>query len=190
MDRGDFGEPRGRSFNRARLKLRERKNGPKVNAILNFGGWLQNTSWALSITGSDWAYPFVQLIHFSGLSLWVGTIMAVDFRLLGFGKNRQSPAQLSESVLVWNWVGFGITLLGGFMLFACSAQTYLRNPAFLVKIGLLVPLGLMWHIVVQRKTRNWNNPSELPASAKLAGSVELLLWICVAGAAVLIPTLG
>jgi hypothetical protein len=57
-----------------------------MDAILNFGRWLQNTSWALSIATSDWAYPFVQLIHFSGLSLWVGTILAVDFRLLGIGK--------------------------------------------------------------------------------------------------------
>jgi hypothetical protein len=161
-----------------------------MGAILNFGNWLQNTSWALSITGSDWAYPFVQLIHFSGLSLWVGTILAVDFRLIGFGKNRQTPAQLSESVFVWNWVGFGIALVGGFLLFACSAESYLRNPAFLVKIGLLVPIGLIWHVVVQRKARNWNAPSGPPAGAKIAGSVELLLWVSVAAAAVLIPTVG
>lgn len=161
-----------------------------MGAILNFGNWLQNTPWALSITGSDWAYPFVQLIHFSGLSLWVGTILAVDFRLLGLGSNRQTPAQLSESVFVWNWVGFGIALVGGFLLFACSAESYLRNPAFLVKIGLLVPIGLIWHIVVQRKARSWQNPSELPAGAKIAGSVELLLWVSVAAAAVLIPTVG
>lgn len=161
-----------------------------MGAILSFGRWLQNTPWALSITGSDWAYPFVQLIHFSGLSLWVGTILAVDFRLLGFGNSRQTPAQLSESVFVWNWIGFGVALAGGFMLFACSAESYLRNPAFLVKIGLLVPVGLIWHIVVQRKARSWNTPSHLPMVAKLAGSVELLLWVCVAAAAVLIPTVA
>ncbi len=161
-----------------------------MSTIQDFGSWLQNTPWALAITGSDWAYPFVQLIHFSGLSLWVGTIFAVDFRLLGFGKNHQTPAQLSQSVLVWNWIGFGIALLGGFLLFACSAATYLRNPAFLVKLGILVPLGLIWHVIVQRRARNWNDPSGLPAGAKIAGSVELLLWVCVAAAAVLIPTVG
>lgn len=161
-----------------------------MSTIQDFGSWLQNTPWALAITGSDWAYPFVQLIHFSGLSLWVGTIFAVDFRLLGFGKNRQTPAQLSQSVLVWNWIGFGIALLGGFLLFACSAATYFRNPAFLVKLGILVPLGLIWHVIVQRRARNWNDPSGLPAGAKIAGSVELLLWVCVAAAAVLIPTVG
>jgi hypothetical protein len=161
-----------------------------MDSILNFGRWLQNTSWALSIVGSDWAYPFVQLIHFSGLSLWVGTILAVDFRLLGIGRHRQTPAELSNSVFIWNWVGFGIALLGGFMLFACSAETYLRNPAFLVKLGILVPVGLVWHVIVQRNARSWDSSFELPRAAKLAGSIELLLWISVAMAAVLIPTVG
>jgi len=161
-----------------------------MNAILNFGSWLQNTQWALSITGSDWAYPFVQLIHFSGLSLWVGTILIVDFRLLGIGRDRQTPAELSDAVFAWGWTGFGIAFIGGFMLFACSAETYLRNPAFLVKLGLLVPAGLIWHIFVQRKTRNWNTSLELPRAARIAGLVELLLWVSVAAAAVLIPTVG
>lgn len=161
-----------------------------MGAILTFGRWLQNTPWALSITGSDWAYPFVQLIHFSGLSLWVGTILAVDFRLLGIGRNRQTPSQLSDSVFAWSWIGFGIAVVGGFLLFACSAESYLRNPAFLVKIGILVPLGLAWHIVVQRKTRGWSTPTELPRAAKIAGLVELLLWVSVAAAAVLIPTVA
>jgi hypothetical protein len=161
-----------------------------MHAILNFGRWLQNTRWALSITGSDWAYPFVQLIHFSGLSLWVGTILTVDFRLLGIGRNRQTPSELSDSVFAWGWTGFGIAFVGGFMLFACSAETYLRNPAFLVKLGILVPIGLIWHIVVQRKAGQWNTSLDLPKAARMAGLVELLLWISVAAAAVLIPTVG
>ena len=48
--------------------------------------WLQGTWWALDISGSTWAYPFVQLTHFTGLSLWIGTNLALDFRLLGLGK--------------------------------------------------------------------------------------------------------
>jgi hypothetical protein len=79
----------------------------------------------------------------------VGTILAADFRLLGLGKNRQTPAQLSESVFAWNRVGFGIALLCGFLLFACRAETYLRNPAFLVKIDFLVSA---WTDLARRRT--------------------------------------
>ena len=51
--------------------------------------WLQSTWWALDISGSTWAYPFVQATHFTGLSLWIGTNLSLDFRLLGIGKKRR-----------------------------------------------------------------------------------------------------
>jgi hypothetical protein len=53
-----------------------------------------------------------------------------------------------------------------------------------------VPIGLIWHIVVQRKAGQWNTSLDLPKAARMAGLVELLLWISVAAAAVLIPTVG
>jgi hypothetical protein len=51
-------------------------------SLVAFGHWLQNRPFALTIAGSDWAYPFVQATHFTGLSLWVGTNVAVDLSLM------------------------------------------------------------------------------------------------------------
>jgi hypothetical protein len=52
---------------------------------------------------------------------------------------------------------------------------------------MLVPTALIWHIVVQQKTRTWGQSSDTPIIAKLAASIELLLWISVVTAAVEIP---
>ena len=157
------------------------------SALVNFGNWLQNTRWALAIATSDWAYPFVQATHFTGLSLWVGTSVAVDLSLLGVGNKRQTPSRLSDALLAWNWIGFAIAITGGFLLFSVSAATYLVNAAFLTKLGLLIPAALVLHIVIQRKVRAWGQIAETPAVAKLAGLAELLLWLSVASAAVSIP---
>jgi hypothetical protein len=46
------------------------------------------------------------------------------------------------------------------------------------------------HIVIQRKAPMWEQASENPPVAKIAGLIELLLWLCVATAAVLIPYVG
>jgi hypothetical protein len=89
--------------------------------FLEFANWLQNTPMALAVGGSDWAYPYVQLTHFTGLSLWLGTSVAVDLRLLGMGKQRQSPAQLLEMLFFWNWIGFSVAVTGGFLLFSIAA---------------------------------------------------------------------
>jgi hypothetical protein len=159
-------------------------------SLLSFGHWLQNTSWALAIATSDWAYPFVQATHFTGLSLWVGTNVAVDLSLLGVGNKRQGPSQLSEALFVWNWIGFSIAVTGGFLLFSVSAETYVTNIAFITKLGLLIPLALVLHIVIQRKVRAWGQTADTPQVAKVAGFAELLLWLSVATAAVSIPYVG
>jgi len=159
-------------------------------SLISFGHWLQNREFALAIAGSDWAYPFVQAMHFTGLSLWVGTNVIVDLTLLGVGKKSSEPAQFSNMLFVWNWIGFGIAVIGGLLLFSVSAETYLTNIAFLTKLGLLIPLGLVVHIVIQRNAPAWEKLSEIPRVAKIAGFADLLLWLSVATAAVLIPYAG
>jgi hypothetical protein len=159
-------------------------------SLAMFGHWLQNRSFALAIAGSDWAYPFVQATHFTGLSLWVGTNVAVDLSLLGVGKKSSNSLQLSDALFIWNWIGFGIAITGGFLLFSVSAETYLTNIAFLTKLGLLIPLGLVLHIVIQQKAPMWEKAPDMPLVAKVAGFTELLLWLSVATAAVLIPYVG
>ena len=149
--------------------------------------WLESTWWGTHVRTTLWGYPFIQLIHFSGLSLWLATNVAVDLRLLGVGRKRQTAAELSRTLFAWNWIGFGTVVVGGFLLFSSIATTYLVNPAFEVKLGILVPLALTWHVVVQRKTRVWGQTEDTPAVAKLAGLVELLLWLSVVIAAVEIP---
>src|SRR6202047_2718717 len=155
--------------------------------LVGFGHWLQNRPFALSIAGADWAYPIVQATRFTGLSLWIGTIVAVDLSLLGVGKKSPTPLQLSETLFLWNWIGFCIAVTGGFLLFSVSAETYLTNIAFLTKLGFLIPLGLVLHIVIQQKAPLWEKASETPFVAKIAGLIELLVWLSVATAAVLIP---
>lgn len=156
------------------------------DALLNFCKWLENTWWALAIGRSLWAYPVVQAIHFSGLSLWVGTIVVVDLRFLGLGGRRQPANQLAEQLVPWTWTGLGIAVLGGTLLFAASASAFFRNPAFQIKFLLLV-VGIAYHLVVQRNAPKWGASLDVPPIAKLATLAELALWISVITAAVEIP---
>jgi len=157
------------------------------DAFTAFCKWLESTSWGVHVRTTDWAYPSIQLIHFSGLSLWLGTNISVDLRLLGIGKRRETAAQLSSSLFVWNWIGFCIAVLGGFLLFSATASTYVTNPAFRMKLAVLVPTALFWHVLVQQKTPVWGLAQDALPAGKVAGLIELLLWISVVTAAVLIP---
>ena len=156
--------------------------------IMSLAGWLESTPWGTFARESNWGYPFVQLTHFTGLSLWLGTTFALDLRLLGLGSRRATPAQVAEELFVWNWIGFAIVLTGGFWLFSALARSFVENLAFQWKLGLFVPLALIWHVVVQQRARQWGEKHEAPLIGKLAALGEILLWICVVSAAVQIPS--
>lgn len=155
--------------------------------LMSFAKWLENTHFAVSISGSNWAYPFVQWTHFSGLSLWLSTSLALDFRFLGLGKKRNTAAELSNALFAWNWTGFAVAICGGFMLFASAATKYVVNPAFLLKLGIFVPIALIVHVINQQKAKVWGLTPDVPGIAKCAGLLELLLWLCVVTCAVSIP---
>jgi hypothetical protein len=156
-------------------------------ALVAFCKFLEGSPWGTFVRTTDWGYPLVQVIHFTGLSLWLGTNVTVDLRLLGIGKRRQTAAQLATALFVWNWIGLCVVVLGGFLLFSATATTYAANPAFRMKLGVLIPVALFWHLVVQQKTPVWGQAEETLPPGKLAGLIELLLWLSVVTAAVLIP---
>src|ERR1700730_5598496 len=169
------------------LKATKRGLLRMYNLLLALCHWLQNTPLVLWLYGCNWAYSRLQATHFTGLSLWIGTNVALDLRLLGLGKGRQTIAELSDALFILNWAGFAIAILGGFLLFSVSATGYVANPAFRIKLGILIPVALILHIVNQRKARAWSQATETPLMAKVGGFSELLLWLLVAVAAVSIP---
>ena len=157
-----------------------------MQALLSLGEWLESTSFGTFVRTTIWGYPYVQLIHFAGLSLWVGTIAAVDLRLMGLAGRRHSVAELAEQLLPWTWTGLGIAVLGGILLFSGIATSYVQNAAFQVKFPLVL-LGIAYHVVIQRKVGKWGRSLVTPPVAKLAGFTEFVLWFAIVTAAVYIP---
>src|SRR5438132_6922129 len=100
-------------------------------------------------------YPVILWVHFVGLSMWLATSLAVDLRLMGVGERRLTAAELSNGLCAWNWIGFSVAFLAGFLLFSAEATTYVSNTAFTLKLGVVTPLALMWHVVVQKKAQPW-----------------------------------
>ena len=146
--------------------------------------WLESTPWGVTIRASSWMYPVVLWLHFVGLSMWLGTSLTVDLRLMGVGARRQTAAELSDGLLTWKWIGFGVAFLGGFLLLSAEATVYVTNVGFWLKLGLLGPLALMWHLVVQKKTRVWTETEHVSSIGKWAGLIDFLLWTSVTTASV------
>ena len=154
------------------------------DAVLACSRWLENAPWGVMVRDSSWMYPVVLWVHFAGLSVWLGTRLTVDVLLMGDGARRQTACELSKSLLAWSWLGFAVAFLGGFLLLSAEATTYVTNTGMRLKLAVLTPLALVWHVVVHEKTRVCTRFAQTSAIGKWAGVIELLLWVSVVAASV------
>ena len=109
--------------------------------VVAFAKWCEATPWGVMTRESIWAYPVVQLTHFTGLSLWLGTNFALDLRLLGIGNREATPAQVAQDLFIWNWIGFAIVLTGGFHALLGNRHRVYRKHCLSVEAGHVRSLG-------------------------------------------------
>lgn len=150
--------------------------------MLEFCQWLDQTSVGTTIRQSLWLFPAIETIHLLGMAALVGTITVLDLRLLGWAMTQRRVSQLAARLIPWAWVGFGVQILTGFLLFSSEAVKIYGNPAFRLKMLFLLLAGLqalIFQTVVPRKLPAWDDQPSLPLMAKLMGTISMLLWIAI-----------
>lgn len=144
--------------------------------------WLSETSIALAISSSPYFFPVLETVHVIGVGLVIGTISMVDLRLLGLASRGRSVRSVANHMLPISWAGFGIALLSGALMFTANATMYAANPAFQLKLVVLLIAGinmLAFHGLTYRSVAAWDDADKPPAPVKLAGAVSLSCWIVI-----------
>ena len=126
------------------------------------------------LNSSPLAFPILECIHIVGFAFAVGPIALVDFRLLGWGMRRETPAQIARETFFWTLGGLVVIIFSGLMLFSSDPDNYYLNWAFDLKMVFLV-LAILFNYTVHRKTAM----ADQPASGKLVACISLGLWMCV-----------
>jgi hypothetical protein len=126
------------------------------------------------LNSSPLSFPILECFHIVGFAFSIGTIALVDFRLLGWGMRRESPAQIAKDTFFWTLGGLIVMVLSGLMLFSSDPDNYYLNWAFDIKMFFLV-LAIIFNYTIHRKTV----VAEAPAGGKLVACVSLGLWMCV-----------
>jgi hypothetical protein len=132
-----------------------------------------------------WLFPAIETVHLLGMAVLVAAIAAFDLRLLGWVMRRERVSELGKRLLPWAWAGFAVQVVTGTLLFSSEAIKVYTNPAFRLKMLLILLAGaqaLIFHRTVYRGLANWDEGGVLPAGAKVAGLVSLLLWTGVVAA--------
>ena len=113
-------------------------------------------------------FPVLECIHLVGIVCGVGTAALVNFRLLGVGLNRSSPAELWKAALPWTLSGLTVAIFSGLLLFSIDPEKYWVNPAFRFKMLCLL-LAILFHFTAARRA------AEIGRGPIFAG-ISLGLW--------------
>lgn len=151
--------------------------------LLHFCQWVDGTSFNAFLRQSHWAFAALDTVHTLGIVLVAGTIMLLDFRLLGIGLRGVPVVQLVNRMVPATLWGFALMLATGGVLFASEAVKMYYSPAFRIKVILLICAGLnawFFHWKIGREASRWG--SIAPASARLAGLLSLLFWMAIIAA--------
>jgi hypothetical protein len=144
--------------------------------------WLQDTAIATAIREGDTLFPWIECVHVLSITFVVGSIAAVDLRLIGVSSRDRPVSRLTAEILPWTWLAFAAAAASGGLMFASKAVQYGGNTAFQLKIALLVLAGVnmaIFHLVTFRRVGEWDAASGTPAAAKLAGAASLAIWIAI-----------
>ncbi len=110
--------------------------------MLEFCQWLDQTAVGSTIRQSLWLFPAIETVHLFGMASLVATITLLDLRLLGWAMPQQRASQVAARLIPWAWLGFGVQVVTGVMLFSSEAVKIYGNPAFRLKMLLLLLAGI------------------------------------------------
>jgi hypothetical protein len=130
-----------------------------------------------------WVWPAGEILHFVGMALLIGTVGALDVRILGVGKG--VPIKALAPLIPIGVAGFAMNALSGFVFVTGNpiggASEYLGNFAFQIKMVLILLAGinlLAFHLAgVSRSAEALPADGDAPRAAKVIAFASLALWI-------------
>lgn len=121
--------------------------------------------------GSVWLYPIANHLHVLGAALLVGSILVYD--LIVLRRHHELAARISGTALGVAVIGLLALLCTGPILLAPEATSLGRNPAFQVKMGLIL-IGML-NVAVYYGLRRRCGAERLQAAISAAVWVAVLL---------------
>jgi len=143
------------------------------------------------MVNSPWAWPASETVHFLGLSLSFGVLLAVNLRILGLMK--QVPFADVHRLLPWGMLGFVANLITGMLFFVGQPKQYLDSAPFYWKIVFLMIAGANFlYLTVFRKA--WTEHPESRWDTTLADKamayVSMFAWLAALYCGRMLPFIG
>ncbi len=145
---------------------------------------LQDSALGLGIRHSIWIYPVANILHVLGMALLVGSIIALDLRLLGFGRKIVPVAAASRFLTPIAIGGILLIVPSGLTLFTADAGPLAANRILQIKL-VLIALGLLnailFRVLWERRLSHWDRDRPVLGITQAFASMAIWLGVPVLG---------
>jgi hypothetical protein len=152
--------------------------------MVDFQVWLEamlrsftRVGWMMQL---EWSWPIAESIHFIGLTLLFGSIVAWDLRLVGLA--RHVPIAAFHRLIPFAVLGFATNAASGTLFLMAYPDQYVYNPAFHLKLLCLILAGInvaVFYITMFRRVSRLGPGAIGPVAARINGAVSIILWATV-----------
>lgn len=144
----------------------------------NFWLSLEYLPLAGEIGATAW-FPFIESVHVLSICFLLGTILMVDLRVLGLAARDYPAGRVVAELVPWSASAFFVANVSGLAMFITRASAHVANPAFQIKMLLLVLAGLniaYFHFRALPAILSAQEGAALPLSGRMAAGTSLFLW--------------
>jgi tryptophan-rich sensory protein len=132
-----------------------------------------------TIQSVDWIVPAVQTIHILAITVVAASALMIDLRLIGVFSADRPLREVSARFLPLVWWPLLVLLATGAIMIIGEPARSLKNPAFQLKMALLVTVLVvtaLYQLLLRRDPALGSPASSHRGTATAIATLSMLLW--------------
>jgi hypothetical protein len=141
--------------------------------------WLEHTALSQTIQSINWIVPAIQTIHILAITVVAASALMIDLRLIGVFSADRPLREVSARFLPLIWWPLLVLLATGAIMIIGEPARSLKNPAFQLKMALLVTVLIvtaLYQLLLRRDPDLGSPASSCRSAATAIAALSMLLW--------------
>lgn len=155
--------------------------GTLSHPLARLSAWLADTALSHVLQTVEWLVPAIQTAHILAVALVISSVLLLALAVFGLhGREQPLSRTIARFSPAIRW-GLPVLLVSGVLMIAAEPDRALPNPAFQLKMALLVVAATLTWAYARGLRRAPATAAGAPRSValRLAAAVSLGLWVAV-----------
>lgn len=147
--------------------------------LLQLAQWIESLSWSTALHESYYMYNWIESTHVLALSLFLGMLFFIDFRMLGLVMTNVPASKIAARLHTPMMIGFLVMIITGLLLYFAVPVRVTQSIWFRIKFVLLVLAGInAWYFNsnMKKSAISWDEQERAPKSLRVSVTLSLTLW--------------